>query len=258
MAKMKFTAEFDGIRAKLYSEALREFPEARKSDILLMMKYLCPKPGEKILEIGAGNGMFSGVIADAVLPGGMVVVSDPSREQLFGVADLDRKNIEIRNEGADKLTLKDDCVDKIFSFGAVHHVFNKTVAFKNFHRILKSGGLLIFGDVFSGSNLARHFDDRVAKYCVTGHEVSFLSRHYTESLCLLTGFNKPEFHEFNAHWVFDKKEDIGMFLFKLHAMTKTTPEECLRGAEEILGINVENGKYYLNWPMTMVVTKRGD
>ncbi len=249
-------AEFDGLRAKLYSEALKEFPHARETDIDLMKKYLSPKLGEVILEVGAGNGLFSGAIADATLPNGKVIVTDPSKEQLFGVSDLGRKNIEIRNEGADKLTLEKGAVDGIWSFGAIHHIFRKTAAFSNFNTCLKSGGRLVIGDVFAGSDLAEHFDDRVAKFCITGHEVSFLSRAYTESVCFLTGFEKPEFHDFNAKWVFEKKEDIGTFLYKLHAMTKTTPEECLRGAEEILGVIEENGKHYLNWPMTMVVTRK--
>lgn len=115
---------------------------------------------------------------------------------------------------------------------------------------------MIIGDVFAGSKLAQHFDDKVAKYCVTGHEVSFLSREYTESLCQLVGFQKPEFFDFDARWEFERKEDIGNFLYKLHAMTKTTPEECLHGAEEILGVSEKEGKFYLSWPMTMVIIKK--
>lgn len=249
-------AEFDGIRAKLYKEALSDFPSARQGDIELMNKYLSPQPGEVILEVGAGNGMFSGVIADAVLPNGKVIVTDPSQEQLVGVSESNRNNIEIVSEGADSLSLKENSVDAVWSFGAMHHVFNKTAAFKNFHRALKTGGRLVVGDVFSGTSLARHFDDRVARFCVTGHEVAFWSREYAESLCELNGFEKPTFYDFNANWVFDTKKDVGDFLYKLHAMTKTTPEECLAGAEEILGITEKENRFYLNWPMTFIFTKK--
>lgn len=246
-------AEFDGLRAQLYKEALTEFPEARKGDINLMNRYLAPKPGEVILEVGAGNGLFSGAIADAVLPGGKLIVTDPSQEQLFGVSDLKRDNIEVKTQPADGISLAADSINAIWSFGAMHHVFNKTASFINFFHCLKSGGRVVIGDVFSGSTLAKHFDDRVAKYCATGHEVSFWSREYAESLCFLTGFEKPIFYDFDATWVFNTKEDIGVFLYKLHAMTKTSPEECLLGAEEILGITQENGLFCLSWPMTMIV-----
>ncbi len=249
-------AEFDGVRAKLYSEALKDFPNARKGDIELMRKYLSPKSGEIILEIGAGNGLFSGFIADAVLPNGKLIVTDPSKEQLYGVSELGKNNIEIRNEGADTLTIAKESIDAIWSFGAMHHAFNKIDSFKNFSNCLKKDGHLIIGDVFSGSSLAKHFDDRVAKFCATGHEVSFWSKEYAKSLCYLNGFEKPTFYDFNANWVFDKRKDIGDFLYKLHAMIKTTPEECLRGAEEILGVSEKNGKFYLNWPMVMIVTTK--
>ncbi|MEI6238092.1 MAG: class I SAM-dependent methyltransferase [bacterium] len=249
-------AEFDGIRAKLYSEAIKDFPKAREGDIKLMEKYLAPKAGELILEIGAGNGLFSGAIADSVLPNGKLIVTDPSKEQLYGVDDLKRNNIDIRNVGADTFLPDMSSVDAVWSFGAMHHVFNKTLSFKNFSKYLKKGGRLIIGDVFSDSDLARHFDDRVAKYCSTGHEVAFWSREYAESLCFLNDFEKPEFYDFNSNWVFDKKEDIGLFLYKLHAMTKTNPEECLAGAEKMLGIRKDDEKYYLNWPMTMIITKK--
>lgn len=249
-------AEFDGVRAKLYKEALSDFPNARRGDIELMKKYLSPESGEVILEVGAGNGLFSGAIADAVMPNGKLVVTDPSKEQLYGVSELKRSNIEIRSEGADTLTIENSSIDAIWSFGAMHHVFNKTASFKNFYNCLKDGGRVVIGDVFSGSDLARHFDVQVAKYSTTGHEVAFWSREYAESLCILNGLEKPTFYDFNASWAFDKREDVGVFLYKLHATTKTTVEECLRGAEEFLGIVEKEGKFYLNWPMTMIVTKK--
>lgn len=249
-------AEFDGERARLYGQALHDHPKARQGDIELMKKHLAPKPGEVILEVGAGNGMFSGAMADALLPGGKLVVTDPSKEQLYGVSDLKRDNIEIRTEGADTLTLSAEMFDAVWSFGAMHHVFNKTASFKNLHTVLKPGGRVILGDVFSGTTLAKHFDDRVAKYCVTGHEVAFWSKEYAESLCYLTGFEKPDFYDFNASWVFESKDEVGEFLYKLHAMTKTTPQECLEGAEEILGITKEEDAFYLNWEMTMILTRK--
>ena len=142
------------------------------------------------------------------------------------------------------------------SFGAFHHLKQKVKAFENYSRILKKGGRLVIADVFQGSKLAKHFDDKVAKYCITGHEVSFLSKEFTESLCFLTGFEKPKFYDLNIKWKFKNKNDIGIFLYKLHAMTKTTPEECLRGAEKILGIKKINEDYYLNWPMTLFITRK--
>lgn len=247
--------EFSGSRSSLYKEALTEYPAARQADIDVMKKYLKPKDREVIVEIGAGSGMFSGIIADLV-KSGKLIVTDPSTEQLEEVKQLKRKNIEFAHGGAENVSIKSNSIDAIWSFGAMHHVFEKEKAFKNFHKMLKVGGRVVIGDVFSGSPLAKHFDVQVARYCITGHEVAFWTREYAESLCYLTGFEKPTFYNIDQKWVFKSKKDVGIFLYKIHAMTKTTPEECLRGAEEILGI-VKNKDYYeLNWPMQIIITKK--
>jgi len=246
-------AEFSGVRAQLYKECLREFPHARNQDIEVMKKYLAPKATEIILEVGGGSGFFSGILSDMSK---QLIVSDPSKEQLEDVRSLSKDNIKLVEAGADTLDLEKESVDAIWSFGAIHHCFNKTRAFQNFANILKRSGRLVIADVWHGSKLAKHFDDKVAKFCITGHEVAFWTDEFAESLCYMSGFDKPKIHDLNIQWKFETKEEIGIFLYKIHAMTKTTPQECLKGAEDILGIENKQGAYYLNWPMKLLISKR--
>ena len=245
--------EFSGIRSKLYRECLREFPHARDEDIKVMKKYLAPKKNETILEIGAGSGFFSVILADLVEK---IIVVDPSEEQLQEVRDLNKKNIQIVADGAEALSLEKETVDAVWSFGSLHHCFNKTKSFQNFANFLKNNGRLVIADVYHGSKLAKHFDTQVAKFCITGHEVAFWTDEFAKSLCFLTGFDKPQIHTLNISWKFKTKEKIGVFLYKIHAMTKTTPEECLKGAEQILGIKKKDGLYCLNWPMKIMISKK--
>ncbi len=246
-------AEFSGIRASLYKECLREFPHARDEDIEVMKKYLAPKEDEIVLEIGAGSGFFSETLSNMVKK---LIVSDPSSEQLEEVKKLQKKNVKLVEEGADVLTLEKEVVDAIWSFGAMHHCFNKTKSFQNFARILKKNGRLVIVDVWHGSKLAKHFDDKVAKFCVTGHEVAFWTDEFAESLCFLSNLEKPKIYYLDIKWKFKNKDEIGTFLYKIHAMTKTTPQECLKGAEEILGIEEKTGLYSLNWPMKVMISKK--
>lgn len=249
-------AEFSGIRSKLYKECLREFPESRLEDIKVMQKYLKPKSNETILEVGAGSGFFSKVLAE-ILKKGKLIVSDPSEEQLEEVKGLNKDNIEVILAGADTLDLPKETIDAIWSFGAVHHVNNKKKAFENFARILKKKSRLVIADVFSGSTLAKHFNEKVTKFCITGHKVTFLTKDKANDLCHIVGLGKPEFYDLNIHWKFKTKEEIGLFLYKIHAMTKTSPENCLKGAEEILGIYKDKeGIYCLNWPMTVMISNK--
>ena len=103
--------EFIGVRSGLYKEALKEFPHARDEDFEVMKKYLAPKENETILEIGAGSGIFSKVLAD-ILKKGKLIVSDPSKEQLEEVEEWGKKNIELIEAGANTLNLgKDTMID---------------------------------------------------------------------------------------------------------------------------------------------------
>lgn len=249
--------EFNGIRSAYFREAMTEFPHARDEEAELVQQFLQPKKGEKILEVGAGGGFFSHLIAEKILPG-VLTATDPSNEQLTLLTSHQKKNIEIVQGGADSLpsNLEPSSYDAIWTGGSFHHVVNKTNAFQSFANLLKKGGRMVIADVFTGSALAKHFDLEVAKYCITGHEVAFLSEDFADSLCFLTGFQKPQFTQKNIQWKFTSKENLGSFLYKTHAMTKTTPEECYKRAECILGVEHKNGQYCLNWPLTIMITQK--
>jgi len=249
-------AEFRGIRSRFYKEIMNEMPEARIEERDLALNSLKPVKGEKILEIGAGAGFFSLAIAKLIYPG-TLIATDPSLEQLQGLAEC--QNIVSLAHGADALSvdtpnLEEASFDAIWSGGSFHHVPNKTKAFHDFGRLLKPGGRVVISDVFFGSALSKHFDLEVAKYCITGHEVAFLSKEFANSLCFISGFEKPNFMDVTIHWRFKNREDVGFFLYKIHAMTKSSPEKCLERAAEILGVEYKEGYYCLNWPLTVMIS----
>lgn len=247
---------FDGLRSRMYQQALTDYPKAREEDIRAMHTYLAPRPDEVILEAGAGSGFFSGILAD-MLTNGKLIVSDPSQDQLEGIKQLEKHNIEILHEGADVLSLGEDAVDAVWSFGALHHCFDKTRAFGNFSRILKKKGRLVIGDVWTSTRLADYFDRHVAKHCATGHEVAFWSDGFTTTLCQISGFSDPVIYDLPLQWTFEKREDIGDFIYKFHAMTSTTADDCLSAAQELLGIEEhQDGTFRLHWPMKIFIAEK--
>jgi len=147
--------------------------------------------------------------------------------------------------------LPENSIDAIRSFWALHHCFNKTKAFENFQKALKPWGKLVIIDVLSWSNLAKHFDDKVAKYCITWHEVAFFTKEYFDSLCFLSGFAHINTVDLDVKRNFEQEEYIWKFLYKLHAMTKTSIEECLKWAKEILWVSQNDWAFYLNRPLTV-------
>ena len=256
-------AEFDGLRAKLYNEALERYPLARQQDIAVMFEHLDPQPGDKILGFGEGNGYFCLPIAEAVGWEGRYLVTDPSKDQLDNLRKkIDLPQVEVQQFGIEGIDVPDGSFDKVWSFGAFHHCPNQTDAMRNIYRALRTGGQLVLVDVFQGSSLAKHFDSFVARYCETGHEVKFLSHDFARSLCDLTEFSDTRLLNLPIQWKFKHRQSLGDFIYRLHAMTKIPGNEAerIRMTEEscskILGVDFDGNMYRLNWPLTAIIATK--
>ncbi|MFH1175067.1 MAG: class I SAM-dependent methyltransferase [archaeon] len=265
MVKINEVAEFDGIRAEMYEQAISKFPDARTMDIEAMSRLLDPRSGEKILGFGEGNGYFCTAIAQAVGEQGHYLVTDPSEDQLNNLKkNCQAHQVEVQANGVENLIVQNNYFDKAWSFGAYHHCPEQIEGMKRVYDSLKSGGTLVLCDVFQGSELARHFDETVARYCITGHEVKFLSNEFARTLCHLAGFadDKVELISLPQKWRFDSKKDLGEFIYKLHAMTLYDGHEeekinrTIESCERLLGVSYKNGKYELNWPMQAIIATK--
>lgn len=245
-AKGQATRSFTGLLAR--------FPHVWQDDLEFMLRHLNPQPGERILEIGAGGGYFSTVIAEAIGPGGHLTVVDPAPGQLRNLRALALANVEPVELSADRVELPAASIDAIWSRGAFHHVLDKTAAFKTFRRAIKDTGRLAIFDTFAGSNASRYFDDHVAKASRVGHEAAHLSREFAESLCHITGWERPHFIDVSMRWHFESRAAIGAFLKLLHETTDDYTEvDSLEAASHHLGIEpVDGGAWQLNWPMTLM------
>ena len=193
------TTEFLGKRSSDYRDALQQYADAWRPDIACMKRFLNPKRGERILEIGAGNGYFSLAIAQELGPDGLLIASDPSVDQL---SDLEQHaqddNIRVMATPAETLEIGLKDCDAVWSRGAKHHVLDKTATFTRCGEVVRSGGRMVIADIFAGTPLARYFDSFIARSCSTGHEVAFLSKEFADSLCALTGWAPPKIHDMNT------------------------------------------------------------
>jgi arsenite methyltransferase len=247
--------EFIGQRSSQYRDALATYDKAWLADVACMERFLKPAPGMRILEVGAGNGYFSRAIARKLGPEGLLVASDPSIEQLSELeGEVAYGNIRVVRASADRLNVGYTDFDAAWSRGAMHHVFDKTSAFRRMSQLVRPSGRLVIADIFAGTQLARYFDTFIARSCVTGHEVSYLSREFAASLCSLTGWDEPEFHEVITPWEFAERADIGRFLHLLFSAREGfSPEHCLDAADRLLSVTPTASGWALMWPMTVMV-----
>lgn len=250
-------------RSEMYERAISKYPLARIEDIAAMHEHLNPRKGEKILGIGEGNGYFCKAILEAVEKTGKYVVTEPSNFQLENLIERtgNPSNLATINAAAEDLDLQPQSIDKMWSFGAMHHCDKQEEAFKRMYAALKKRGRLVICDVFQGSVLADHFDEQVARYSCTGHNVKFLSEKIARSLCYLAGFKDANvtIEDLLLKWHFQTERDIGRFIYLLHGMSKVPkkPEEekyqfVLEGCKRILGVTRNEDSYALNWPMKVL------
>jgi len=94
-------------------------------------------PGESVLEVGCGTGVYSAAIAESVAS--TVYGMDLSRQMLRQAAA--HKRIFYLQGGASNLPFADHAIDMIFSINVVHHIQNIGDYFREAFRILKPGGV---------------------------------------------------------------------------------------------------------------------
>jgi ubiquinone/menaquinone biosynthesis C-methylase UbiE len=217
---------FTGARARLFKDALTEYPNARRDCLGLMRRHLEPSAGEHVLGFGEGSGFFCRAIAEAVGATGKYVITEPSPELFCHIAQdvLDLPHVFTEITAVEDIDVPKGSFDKAWACGAFHHCANQTEAIARIFRALKPGGRMVIFDIFAGTPLARHFDTCVARYCETGHEVKFLSDEFARTLCFLAGFDEAKVEIVNIphRLCFASEWDMGNFILKMHAMTRLT------------------------------------
>lgn len=112
---------------------------------------LAPHPGEHLLEIGPGVGIYSLPIARTLEPGGRLDVLDIQAEMLEVLERRARKagvtNIVATTGDAQRLPYDDASIDAAFLVGVLGEIPDSAAALRELMRVLKPGGRLVVGEV---------------------------------------------------------------------------------------------------------------
>ena len=112
---------------------------------MVRLAYL--KPGQRVLDVGAGTGAVANFAAKLVGDSGTVVGIDLS-EGMLKIAALTAKklgiaNVQFHRTDAENLGLLSESFNSVISMYAIDHFPNAAQALKEMHRVLKPGGRLV-------------------------------------------------------------------------------------------------------------------
>jgi ubiquinone/menaquinone biosynthesis C-methylase UbiE len=130
--------------ANMFSQESREVFEHRHR----IVEWLDLKPGSTVADVGAGTGVFTSLLADALLPGGEVLAVEIVPTFLDRLREIaaDRPEIRVIEADARHTHLETASVDLAFLCNVYHHIEYPQTYMRDVHRALKPGGRLVVID----------------------------------------------------------------------------------------------------------------
>lgn len=260
-----YIPEFDrGNRGVNYRRANDELPYARAFEILHMLRYVNPREGQTVVEFGTGNGILTISLARAVGHKGNVITLDDSLGALESIRlkssgyglGIETVLQDISYFETGKTSLPDSVADTVTSIATLHHYDEKKeMAFREFSRLLKPGGMLVVADVADNTAPQRYFDGFIHHVCSVGHDHRFLDKQQTKDLCKRANLKLLDWRLEFVPWVFDGEEQAMSFLHTLHDAT-CTPQESLEGAMRYLETFKLENKFALSWELFYAIAKK--
>ena len=256
-------------RWKNYRKANSQKPSVRENELYKIFSLLDPQNGERIWEVGTGNGYLTIPLAEAVGGTGEVVSTDVNEGNINDVVGKNSQrglNIKAKLLSVDSPLLGDEYAqyfDSVASIATLHHFDNKkendgengrVKAIRAFFNALKNGGRLVLSDPLRGTITQKYFDaiDNPTHCYPDGHPHDFFTKERLQDLVQEIGFKDISMEVAGVPWKFNSQEEAVGFVHTIHN-AKCTPEESFEVAKNILGFKKVGDYYELGWELFFLI-----
>ena len=159
---MYHETERDALRRRFFDQAAqgwvrRNYPPEIKAATEKLIAGLEIAEGMTILDAGCGRGVIIPMLRKRAGPRARLIALDASAPMLAGVADRDSHAVALHAR-AENIPLLDDYVDMVVCFSAFPHFSDHPAAVREFHRVLKPGGVAHVLHLASREKINRHHD----------------------------------------------------------------------------------------------------
>lgn len=228
------------LRGRLYHQAMREFPDARASEFLSIIREAGITPGMTVVDVPSGGAYLSRYLDNVELVG-------LETSQTFAqLATARTSNVLLYKDN--RFPLKDACADRALSIAGLHHVRDKCGVFSEMRRILKPGGRVLVADVAADSFVRSFLDDFVGNYCETGHSGWYFDAG-TRAELHDAGLNIISEKRLDYLWCAPDMSRLATFCKLLFGMVHAETGTVADGISDYLGIRESGDQVGLNWQL---------
>ena len=238
-------SEIFNARAKQYHLAMQTCPKARDAEFLALLHDL-PASAIDVLDVPAGGGYLARYLQ--------------SHLQLTS-CDFSEGFVETGMPLANPQTLPyaADTFDAVLSLTGLHHVSfkNQNAFLRESHRVLRTKGSFLVGEVLRGSPVDPFLNDFVHRHNSQGHSGDFFDEGFKAQLAE-AGFEQISMCVRKYIWQFADVASMLCYCKNMFGIDKASDSELDRGLREYLNYRqVQNGTVQLPWQLVFYHAVKG-
>lgn len=222
-----------------YIKSVIDFPQVRYREFAELHAVAALDEAQQILEVPAEGKML-----ELFYPNALIERADFLQLHVRNYAEqVMRTNWALHGLAAHRY-------DALLAVVPFHHANEQEKAqyLAGAWRVLKTGGVLAFGEVEADSRVHQFLDGFVNAHTESGHIGAYPTASLN-SVLQAQGFQEVHSANRDCPWRFESETALHSYVCQLFGLRPIGIDVLLKALDELLGLHDENGQIYLNWSL---------